>query len=309
MILSLTLNPAVDKTFFVRSFAPGEINRVASSQIDPGGKGINVSRVVHRLGHATVAFGFLAGSLGGIVARALDDEGVAHRFCWVPGETRLDAIVVDETAGRSTKLYDRGPEIAQGRLAALLDDVRHWLPSCRVLVGAGSLPPGVPAGVYADLLQEASRVGVQTILDADGDTLRLGLAGKPSVIKPNVEEAEKLLGRRLPDLPAVAAAARELLPRGLRVAIISMGARGAVCATQDRVLHVIPPRVQSRSTVGSGDSLVAGLAIALATGADLVEGLRLGTAAGAATAMTAGTQLGTREDVERLLPSVEIRDL
>lgn len=309
MIVSLTFNPAVDKTVFVDRLALGKVNRVGHSQIDPGGKGINVSRVVHRLGRPTIAFGFLAGNLGAIIARALDEEGVAHRFAWVAGDTRLDVVVVDEAAGTSTKLYDRGPEIDAGSVDRLLADVGRWLPAARVLVAAGSLPPGVSHDVYAHLLAEASRVGVPTILDADGETLRRGLAGRPALIKPNVEEAEGLLGRRLPDMAAVIAAARELQGRGARAVVISAGSRGSICATAERVLHAIPPQVERRSTVGSGDSLVAGLAIALAEGGDIADGLRLGTAAGAATAMTQGTQLGTRADVELLVPRVEVQEL
>jgi 1-phosphofructokinase family hexose kinase len=309
VIVSLTLNPAVDKTVTVRRLALGAVNRIDRSQLDPGGKGINVSRVVHRLGHPTIAFGFLGGSLGSIVTRALDEEGVAHRFAWVRGETRLDVIVVDDDTGTSTNLYDRGPEIDAASQGALLADVGRWLAASRVLVVAGSLPPGVPTDVYASLLGEAARRGVHTILDADGETLRRGLAGRPTLIKPNVEEAEALLGRRLPDRDAIVAAARELLERGPRAVVVSMGAAGSVCATAGRVLHAVPPRVERRSTVGSGDSLVAGLAIALATGDDLAAGIRLGTAAGAATAMTPGTQLGTREETEGLLAGVEVRVL
>jgi 1-phosphofructokinase family hexose kinase len=309
MILSLTFNPAVDKTLFVSRLALGRVNRVGHSQIDPGGKGINVSRVVHRLDRPTIAFGFLAGNLGTIIARALDEEGVAHRFAWVGGETRLDVIVVDEATDTSTNLYDGGPEIDAGSLDRLLADVGRWLPGARVLVAAGSLPPGVPHDVYARLFADAARLGVHTVLDADGDTLRRGLAARPSLIKPNVEEAEALLGRRLPDTQAIVWAARELLAQGPRAVVVSMGSRGSICATAERTLHAIPPPVERHSTVGSGDSLVAGLAIALASGWDIVEGLRIGTAAGAATAMIHGTQLGTREDTERLAPAVEMRDL
>jgi 1-phosphofructokinase family hexose kinase len=309
MIVTLTLNPAVDKTVFVPALRLGQVNRIARSQIDPGGKGINVSRVVHRLGRPTVAFGFLAGNLGAIVTRALDEEGVAHRFVWVEGETRLDVVVVDEERGLSTNLYDRGPTVAGTDLDRLLEDVGRWMRSARVLVAAGSVPPGVPRDVYAGLLREASDAGVQTILDADGDTLRAGLAGRPTLIKPNVREAEALLGRRLPDLATVVAGARELVARGPRIVVLSMAAEGSICATADRVLQAIPPAVERRSTVGSGDSLVAGLAIALAEGQDLVDGLRLGTAAGAATAATRGTELGAAPDIERLAGEVTIREL
>lgn len=309
MILSLTLNPAVDKTLFVRTLTVGRLNRVERSQIDPGGKGINVSRIVHRLGRPTIAFGFLAGNLGAIVTRALDEEGVAHRFVWVDGETRLDVVLVDEATGASTNVYDRGPTVTGVDVDRLLADVGRWLPAARVLVAAGTVPPGVPVDVYARLLAEASHVGVQTILDADGETLRAGLAGRPTLIKPNVAEAETLLGRRLPDVTAVVAGARDLVARGPRVVVVSMGAEGSICATAGRVLHAMPPAVERRSTVGSGDSLVAGLAIALAAGSDPVEGLRLGTAAGAATAATRGTELGVAEDIERLAPQVTVREV
>jgi 6-phosphofructokinase 2 len=218
-------------------------------------------------------------------------------------------VVVDEAGKTSTNLYDRGPRIDPAGLDRLLADVARWLSAARVLVVAGSLPPGVPHDVYVRLLADAARLGVHTILDADGDTLRQGLAGQPYLIKPNVEEAEGLLGRRLRDMPAVVAAARDLLGRGPRVVVISMGARGSICAIGERVLHAIPPAVERRSTVGSGDSLVAGLAIALATGGDVTDGLRLGTAAGAATAMAQGTQLGKPDDIERLRAAVEVREL
>jgi 1-phosphofructokinase family hexose kinase len=309
MIISLTLNPALDKTLLVRQLKLGTVNRVVQSQLDPGGKGINVSRVLHRLGRATIAFGFLAGNIGAIASRALDEEGVAHRFAWVTGETRLNVIVVDEAGGQSTNLYDEGPTIDAKSREALLADVTCWLDSARVLVAAGSLPPGVPSDVYAHILREASRRGVRTILDADGETLRLGVVGRPDVIKPNTKEAEAMLGRPLPDVDAVVAAARELLASAPRAVVISMGSRGSICATPGRVIHALPPKVERRSTVGSGDSLVAGLAIALAEGKEIVDGLRLGTAAGAATAMTTGTALGTPEDIERLLPAVDLRDV
>ncbi len=309
MIVSLTLNPAVDKTLFVHALTLGEVNRVEHSQLDPGGKGINVSRMVHRLGWPTMALGFLAGHMGLIAEGALDRERVHHHFTWIPGETRLNVIVVDEAGGTSTNLYDCGPAVPPADLDTLRADLARWLSGCRVLVAAGSLPPGVPEDVYAAIIRDATARGVTTILDADGPALRFGLAGRPNVIKPNVTEAEALLGRRLVGLPAVIAAARELLDRGPRTVIVSMGAAGSICATRERVLHALAPSVERRSTVGSGDSLVAGIAVALASGKDLTEGLRVGTAAGAATAMTPGTHLGTREEINQLIAAVEIREL
>lgn len=309
MIVSLTLNPALDKTLFVRRLVRGEVNRVEHSQLDPAGKGVNVSRVVHRLGRPTMAFGFLAGHIGQMTRHALEEEGVPHRFVWIPDETRLNVIVVDEASGEGTPFYDQGPEVDAPSLATLRAELSPCLGAGRVLVAAGSLPPGVPADVYADIVRDARCRGATTILDADGDALRLGLRGQPDLIKPNRAEAEALLDRPLPDRAAIIAGARELLGHGLRAVVISLGGEGSICVTADRVLLATPPPVERKSTVGSGDSLVAGLAIALASGRDLAEGLGLGTAAGAATAMTPGTHLGTREEIERLVPAVTVQTI
>lgn len=309
MIVTLTFNPAVDKTIRVHSLAMGRVNRVSESQLDSAGKGINVSRVVDRLGWPTIAFGFLAGEIGMLVARALNEEGVQSHFLSVPGQTRLNVTIFDEATGNGTSFFDHGPQVSSERMKDMHEVMRPWLRVCQVLVLAGSLPPGVPDNAYADYIRLGRSMGVKTILDADGDPLRLGVQARPYLIKPNLSEAEHLMNRPLPDLSAVQQAALEITANGIEVAVISMGARGAIGAQRGQVWHAIPPKIQRQSTVGSGDSMVAGLAVALAQGLDIVEGLKLGTAAGAATAMTPGTSLAAPEDIASLLPQVQIRAL
>jgi 1-phosphofructokinase len=306
MIVSLTLNPAVDKTIRMPSVAMGEVNRVQESYLDPGGKGINVSRLIDRLGWPTIAFGFVGGEIGEMIANALQREGVQHHLMNVPGQTRLNVTIFDESTNSGTSFYDRGPEVSIDYLNRLGEEIRPWLDVKPVLVLAGSIPPGVPDDVYADYIGLAHSVGVKTVLDTAGEALRLGIRSGPYLIKPNVTEAEQLLGRALPDLPAIVEAARELLAYGIEVVVISMGARGAVCAQANQVWYAVPPTVTRRSTVGSGDSMVAGLALSIARGEDIVDGLRLGTAAGAATAMVPGTALAGPADIARLLPQVRI---
>jgi 1-phosphofructokinase family hexose kinase len=309
VIITLTPNPSVDQTLFIHQLEVDAVNRYSESQLDPAGKGINVSRMAHRLGWPTIAFGFLAGEIGEIAQRALDAEGVPHHFVPVPGQSRLNVTVVDESHGTSTSFYGPGPPVPLDHLATLDGLLRFWLRAGRVLVLAGSLPPSVPNGLHAAYIRLAQAEGVVTILDADGEAFRLGVEAGPSLIKPNRAEAERLLGRPLPDQRAVVDGARELVARGLPMVVVSLGAQGAVYADGRGVWHAIPPKVESRSTVGSGDSLVAGLAVALARGDDLIEGLRLGTAAGAATAMTSGTALGTEEEILSLLPQVRIESV
>lgn len=309
MIITLTLNPAVDQTMFLERLAPGDVNRVRETHLDPAGKGINASRVVHRLGWPTLAFGFLAGETGLIIERALDEEGVQHHFARVRGQTRINMTVVEEATGRATSLYGPGPVTDAEHLDTLEGMLRFWLQAGRVLVLAGSLPPGAPDITYDAYVRLARAQGVTTVLDASGLPFRAALDAGPDVIKPNVAEAEELLGRTLSGLDAVVQAAREIAARGIGVIIVSMGGEGAVCVEGKRAWRIRPPSVERQSTVGSGDSFVAGLAIALARGDDLVEGLRLGTAAGAATAMTRGTTLGSAEDVATLLPQVRIEEI
>jgi 1-phosphofructokinase len=305
MIITLTLNPAVDQTSWLERLEPGQVNRVLEAQIDPAGKGINASRVVHRLGWPTIAFGFLAGDTGNIVEKALRAERVQYHFVRTAGQTRINVTVID-SSGRATSFFGPGPPIGAEALESLDGLVQFWLRAGGVLVLAGSLPPGVPEDAYASYVRAARRAGVKVLLDADGNALRQGVRAGPDLIKPNVAEAEGLLERRLPDESAVLQAARELVARGIGIVVISMGGQGAICATRDGAWRVRPPAVERRSTVGSGDSMVAGLAVALARGDDIVVGLKLGAAAGAATAASEGTALGTPHDIAMLLPAVVI---
>ena len=309
MIITLTLNPAVDKTIRLPSLAPGGVHRVSESQLDPAGKGLNVSRLVDRLGWPTIAFGFLGGEIGRLAAQAIQEEGVLGHFLAVAGQTRLNVTVFDEARGEGTSFYDEGPRVDPERVDALERDLSPWLGACRVLVLAGSLPPRVPDDVYARFIQLAHSSGARTILDAEGEPLRLGARARPYLIKPNRREFEGLVGRRLPERDDVVAAAREVAAEGVEVVVVSLGSEGAICVRGGESWLIVPPRIERRSTVGSGDSMVAGLALGLARGDDLTEGLRLGTAAGAATAASPGTALGDPDEIARLLPLVRVEPL
>lgn len=304
MIVTLTMNPALDQTSWVDRLVPGHVHRVREAQLDPAGKGINAARMAHRLGWPVIAFGVLARDTGNVVERALHAERVQHHFVRVPGQTRINTTVVDAD-GTATSLYAPGPNVPDEAAAELDAMLGFWLQAGRVLVLAGSLPPGTPADAYVRHVERARASGVLTIVDADGEVLRHALLARPDLIKPNAAEAGRLLGRALGDERSVIDAASELATRA-GIVVVSRGRDGAVCARGDRVWRVTPPEIVLRSTVGSGDSMVAGLAVALARGDDLERGLALGTAAGAATAESAGTALGTVEEVGALLPRVRV---
>lgn len=308
-ITIVTLNPAIDRTLLVPGFQAGTTARVASSRLDPGGKGINVARVLQALGARVRVLGFLGENNGNLIARPLQQARIPAEFIPVPGDNRVNLKIIDPASHTLTEINDAGFTVEAAHLERLTARVRSALGASSVLVLAGSLPPGVPASIYRDLAGLAGAAGVQSIVDADGEALARALAARPTLIKPNLAEAEGLLGRPLRSRLEVTAAAGELLDRGARLAVISHGAAGAVLATPDGRWWATPPAITPGSTVGAGDSMVAGLALALSRGAPPAEALRLATAAGAATASLEGTQVCTRREVEALLPRVSVRPI
>jgi 1-phosphofructokinase family hexose kinase len=307
-IVTVTLNPAVDETIETDEFVLGEVNRCGLGSLDAGGKGLNASRVMHRLGRATLALGFVGGVTGALIRACLDAEGVPHSFDDVDEMTRLNVMLYEAHAHRRSRIYLPGARVGPARL---LDIQRRLeaVPPGGVAVLGGSLPPGLPETTYADLVRGLRARGVHAIVDTSGAALAHVLASGPSAIKPDVEEAEQILGRSIAGDAETLAAARELRRLGAERVVISMGARGAIGAGPEGAWKAVAPSVVARSTVGSGDSMVAGLAIALNEGNDLAEGLRLGSAAGAGTAMTAAAHLCRREDFDQLLPQVRVHAL
>jgi 1-phosphofructokinase family hexose kinase len=304
-IATVTLNPALDEAIAVDDVQLGTTNRCELDALDPGGKGINASRVIHRLGRKTLAFSFAAGVTGLILRQRLSAEGLPFDFDEADGLTRLNIMIFERSTGRRSRLYLTGARVEPEKAAALLARLEHVEGGGIVVLG-GSLPPGLPDTIYRDFVRT---LHARTIVDTSGAPLEAVLAAKPLLVKPNVEEAEALLGRRLASDDAVLVAADEIRRRGPMHVVISQGADGAIGVGADGAWKVVPPAITACSTVGSGDSMIAGLAMAFNEGRGFVEGLRLGTATGAATAMVPGTHLCSAAQVEELLPRVVVRSL
>jgi 1-phosphofructokinase family hexose kinase len=309
MIATITLNPALDKTVYVRGLIVGDTNRIERTEVDAGGKGINASRMLAELGAETVALGFIGGRTGAFIEHVLSQEGIKTDFVQTRVETRTNVDVQDLDGVPPTCLNERGGPITADELEKLKETVRVWARKCRVMILGGSIPQGIEPGIYRDLIEIVRKEGAKTILDADNEPLTLGLHAHPTMVKPNIDEAARLMGRELTTIDDVAEAARSMVGKLVEIAVVSMGKRGAVAATKDGVWQAVPPRVEAVSTVGSGDSMVAGIAFALAQGRTIAEGLALGSAAGSATAMSTGVEMGRKEDVDRLLASVVVNRL
>lgn len=305
MIVTVTLNPSLDEWVEVPRLRVGQLNRAVSSTRYPGGKGINVSRVVHELGGRTLAVALAGGHDGEILDDLLTLRRIAHRFVQVPGTTRNNYQIATTRPAGITQINAPGPRVspaALSRVAGLITTLR----SSKAVALSGSLPPGLPAASYRILLERLHGLRVPLVLDSSGQALRDGLAGRPWLIKPNRQEAEELLGRRLPRLADVLRAAQDLIRRGPQLAVISLGPEGAVLAGPSGCWHGRTPKVRVRSTVGAGDSLVAGFVTGYLRRGSLTEAFRLGLACGTATVMTSGTELCRRRDVQRLLPRIRL---
>ena len=308
IITTVTLNPAIDEAVAIDRFVVGGKNRCALENLDPGGKGINASRVIARLGGQTIALGFIGGVTGQLLRSRLDEEHVLHAFDHVDEATRINVMIYERDLGRRTRMYLDGPHVPAEKVASLRMRLGQ-IPAGNLVIFGGSLPPGLDPAIYAQLVTELHARNVGAIVDTSGPALAAVLAAHPLLVKPNVEEAEEILGRRLRNDADVLAAARDLQARGAENVVISQAEEGAIAVGPSGGWKAFAPKVAARSTVGAGDSMVAGLALAFNDQLGIVEGLRLGAAAGAATAMVGGTQLCRSEDVERLRAAVRVEPL
>ena len=289
MIRTVTLNPAVDRTATIERFAVDAVNRVVASRLDAGGKGVNVSKAVRALGGKSVAYGFLGGSAGDFIRGFLDAQEIEHHFVAVRGETRTNLKIVDPVLGTHTDINESGPPIGMEDLALLEEALFAEAGSDDLFVFSGSTGKGVDGSIYAAWIRRCRSLGVRTLLDADGVALAAGAAAKPTALKPNIDELSRLVGRPLQDIAAVNVAARSLLGGGTELVAVSLGADGALFTDSRASLraHGIP--IQTLSTVGAGDSLVAALALGLERGDDLERLVRPAVAAGTAAAATEGS--------------------
>jgi 1-phosphofructokinase family hexose kinase len=308
MTLTVTLNPSVDRLIYIRQLVPHDTNRILRIEEDAGGKGVNVARVLKRLGVPVTATGFLGGRAGRYVLHELSKvDGVECRFVWVKGSTRTNLAIQEEDGSPPTALNERGPQISPEELGKLLKVVEELSQNARFVALGGSLPSGVPTDIYATLADIAARHGAKVVLDADGEPLVQGLKASPFLIKPNENETERLLGRAIDTVEDAARAAQELHTGGVPVVIVSIGEKGAALACAEGCWTAVPPRVRTVSTIGSGDSMIAGVLSVLMRNGTMDDALRWGTAAGAATAMTDGSDICIAQQVRELLPQVEVK--
>ncbi|RST00889.1 1-phosphofructokinase family hexose kinase, partial [Streptomyces sp. WAC05950] len=281
MILTVTLNTALDVTYRVPRLLPHASHRVTTVTERPGGKGLNVARVLAALGHKVTATGFAGGPVGSVVRNMLAaSPGVVDALLPCEGASRRTLAVVDEASGDTTQFNEPGPHITPAEWSLFLTHYQELVAQVRAVALCGSLPPGVPVGAYAVLVRVARAAGVPVLLDTSGEALRRGVAARPEIIKPNAAELAELTGARDP-LPAT----RDARRRGAHAVVTSLGPGGLLAATAEGTWQAAPPRPLSGNPTGAGDSAVAGLLSALTEGLDWPSRLTRAVALSAATVL------------------------
>ncbi|RTQ50896.1 1-phosphofructokinase family hexose kinase [Hymenobacter gummosus] len=300
-IVTLTLNPTVDKSTTVDKIVPDQKLRCEMPKFEPGGGGINVSRALKRLGSASVAVFPAGGATGARLQELLAAEAVEQLPVPAAGWTRENFIVVDSSCSQQYRFGMPGTPLSGEEQQQVLATLRSMSPAPDYLVISGSLPPGVEPDFLVDIVQLAHATGTKVVADTSGPALQRVIEAGVHLIKPNLGELSKLAGVEELDSAALAAAAQGLIGQGrCDIVVASLGPQGACVITQDMVDHIPAPAVKKRSTVGAGDSMVAGLVHALAQGQPVREAARLGVACGTAATMNPGTELFRKADVDKL---------
>lgn len=309
MIITVTLNPAIDKTVTISNFAAGEVNRIETLRTDVGGKGINVSKCLAQLGCESMAVAFWGGAAGHSGEAELRKEGIQSLPVFISGNTRTNMKIIDPQQGKNTDINEPGPLISGDELSSLIDQLDAHLSSGDILVLAGSIPQGIPTAIYKNLVNRYNSRDVKVLLDADGGSFAQAITAAPYLIKPNIDELSRFAGEKLANIKDILKAARPLLQQGIARIAVSMGAQGAVFIQKGRIFIASSINVPVLSTVGAGDSMVAALAYGEEKGLSEVQTCKLAMAISAASVMCSGTQAPAARTVEELYHMVNILEL
>ena len=309
MVITVTLNPAVDKTLIVPGFAVDAVNRVEEILLDPGGKGINVSKSVQALGGETLCIGILGGDTGSYIRQALDEMKLKHDMVLSHCPTRTNTKIVDLKLGTNTDINEAGAPITEQLLDSVWEKLCAAAKAGDTVVIAGRNPPGTPDVLLARWTRQLCQKGVRVCLDTVGLPMTLAVQERPSVIKPNREELSAFTGKIFADDIEVLAAAKELVDSGIDLVAVSLGADGAIFAAKEKCCRSRCPKVTAVSTVGAGDAMMAALAYCIEKNCVLEETARIATAVATATVQVSGSQPAPRELVEKMLALIEVEEI
>jgi 1-phosphofructokinase family hexose kinase len=312
MIVTVTLNAAVDRTLLVPNFQVGQRHRASVGFLSAGGKGINVGRALKRLGVPVVCTGLAGGRTGTLLVEELTQEGILNDFVRIRGESRTSTAVLDPTSNVYTEINEWGPEIAEDELDTLREKLAYLTQGAEFIVFAGSLPRGVEAEFFAEVVRDAGRRHQLAVVDTDGEPLRVGTAAEPYLVAPNVREAEELVGHEFVDEEDLASALDEIAELGARNVLITLETGCYALLREDRNevrLRARVPELEPVSRIGAGDTLLAGFLAARAAGRSFEDAVRSAVATGAASVLEPGPGRFDPREASRLTPLVTIEHL
>jgi 1-phosphofructokinase/tagatose 6-phosphate kinase len=313
MILTVTLNAAIDRTLAVPNFHVGRRHRAVEQTAVAGGKGVNVARALKALGRPVLATGTAGGGTGGRIIELLDEEGITNDFVRIQEESRMSTAVIDPTDGVTTEINERGPALSNAERERVVERILYLAQGAQIVVLCGSLPRGVPVELYGQLVEDLKRLNVPTVLDTEGEPLRVGTRSGPDLVTPNLIEAEELVGHEFADDEDRLNGVREIVALGARDAVITYEAGCVALLGGDSAERVayrvsVEPR-EPLSPVGAGDAFLAGYVAGLYEGKGAEDCLRFATACGAESVRHVGAGVIDPREVERLLPEVRAERL
>ncbi|SHJ07724.1 fructose-1-phosphate kinase [Dethiosulfatibacter aminovorans DSM 17477] len=308
-VLTLTLNPALDKTVEIDSLEHGGLNRIREGRIDAGGKGINVAKVLKNLAVDVRATGIVAGHQGRSLLAYMNDLDIESDFLEIEGETRTNLKVYDRSKSEITEFNENGTFVSEENLERFDNLLERVLNDVEVFVLSGSIPPGIDSDIYKKYIEKAKAKNIRTILDADGEIFRKGLEAKPYAVKPNIHELEQFFGRKYSSDKEVVEDIKKLIDRGVKLVVVSMGGEGSIIANETETYRVRPFPIEVKSTVGSGDSMVAALSYSIMNNHGIEFIAKWITSAGTMTATKEGTQVCSFEDISKNVDRVYLEKI
>ena len=307
-IVTVTLNPALDRTLHLPNFTLGKVNRVDTERTDPGGKGINVAKVITALGNPVVVTGFLGKKNAYTFQDYFKQENIVDRFVETSGENRENIKIVDTTTDVVSELNFPGMIPTAADLKNLQDILRQLAVKHKWFVLSGSLPLTVPTDIYATFIEMLHQYDCNVILDTSGPALSAGIAAKPFAVKPNLPELSQLMQAPMESDKDILGAVKQLLRQGISQVAISLGEKGSLVGDCQQILRAKAPAVPVSSTVGAGDAFVAGFSVGQARSLSLADSIRLASAAASASVILPGTQAASLSDVNKLIHKIEIEE-
>lgn len=304
MILTLTMNPALDKVYAIDDFKVNKVFRPQAMTATAGGKGLNVARVASILGEKVIASGLIGGSTGIFIEEEIKKQGIDSQFLKIEGETRICINIMDKKNTTSTEVLEPGPIVSEKKYKLFLKHYRQILDSVEIIVASGSLPQGLPSDYYNSLAIIAKELNKKFLLDTSGIYLKEGIKEAPFMIKPNQDEIKMILGENLNTQKDYVKAIEIFKDKGISIPVISLGKDGCLVGLEDGVYKFTTPKIEVVNTVGSGDSFMAGCAVALSQGKNLIEIIKLGMACGTANTQFFQTGKVTTEKVAKFLKEI-----